>query len=45
MHREGQAKDEAHFFSCGHPVASALQIAEIPLECVPGLKGGGVEGG
>lgn len=29
-------------FSRGHPVASALQIAEIPLECVHGLKGGGV---
>lgn len=23
-------------------MASALQIAEIPLECIPGLKGGGV---
>lgn len=27
-------------FFHGHPVASALQIAEIPLECIPGLKGG-----
>lgn len=29
-------------FFHGHPVASALQIAKIPLECIPGLKEGGV---
>lgn len=30
------------FFFRGHPVVSALQIAKIPFECVPGLKGDGV---
>lgn len=29
-------------FFRGHPVVSALQIAKIPFECVPGLKGDGV---
>lgn len=29
-------------FFHGHPVVSALQIAKIPFECVPGLMGDGV---
>lgn len=45
IHWERRAKDEAHFFFTGHPVASAMQIAEISLECVPGLKGGREKGG